>query len=241
MRRMRHWVPLAHMKRDADNRAGFFRGSRALSATWAIGLWIAAGGLGWAAESSARVDRLRGLVSTGAESSTEYVDYRVAATSRTGTMERELNHYAREGFYLTSVMGGETEIGGNELVAILERAPGVDVSGYDYLVLATSRTSTMDREMRDAARRGFVFAGLTVYNSAFGGDEVVVVMERNIDFQDAVCDYSLLATNRTSTMEDELVHYADKGFRVIDMAVASTAFGGQEVVVITERCVSDEE
>lgn len=226
-------------QRVSINRQQWYGSHRAVAcaAIFSI-LGTGVGGSLIASESTARVDRLRGLpvMDTPAQSA-DFVDYRVAATTRTGTMERELNHYARDGFFLTSVMGGETEFGGNELVAIVERRSGEQSPpSYDYIVLATSRTGTMDKEMRDAARRGFVFAGLTVYESAFGGDEVVIVMERNLDYLDAFCEYELLATNRTSTMEDELVDYSDKGFRVLDMAVSRTTFGGQELVVVTERC-----
>jgi hypothetical protein len=49
------------------------------------------------------------------------VEYRVLATPRTSTMERELNDAAREGYLLSSAIGGETEFGGSELVAVVER------------------------------------------------------------------------------------------------------------------------
>ena len=167
------------------------------------------------------------------------VDYRVLATSRMSTMERELNDYAAEGFVLIEAMGGETAFGGDELVAIMERDWSVEHAGiYEYLVLSTNRTSTMERELRDAARRGFVFVEQTVFETSFNGQEVVVIMERSPHNDAPVCEYELLATSRTSTMQDELDEYARKGFIARGLSVSETAFGGNEIVVVTERCVA---
>ena len=167
----------------------------------------------------------------------DYVDYKVLATSRARTLERELNEYARDGFFLSNVMGGETSFGGEELVAIMERRSAEELGHpYEYLVLATSRTGTMEREIREAARRGYVFFAQTSYSGGFAGREVVVVMERHPDFNKAFCEYSLVATQRVSTLEDELFDYSSKGFSVRDLTVTETAFGGQELLVTMERC-----
>ena len=59
-------------------------------------------------------------------------------------------------------------------VAAQEHRP----SAYDYLVLATNKTSTMQDEMQEAADAGYAFAGVMGGNTSFGGSEVVVVMQR---------------------------------------------------------------
>lgn len=167
------------------------------------------------------------------------VDYRLLATSKTSTMERELNEVAREGFVLVQAIGGTSEDEDQELVAILERDPTIaTLEPYEYLVLATSRTGTMRDELNDAARRGFVFVAQTVFVTTFGGNEVVVIMERSPHSDAPICEYELLATTRTSTMQDELSEYSRKGFLVRGLSVSETAFGGNEVVVVTERCVT---
>ncbi len=166
------------------------------------------------------------------------VEYRLLATSRTSTMERELNEAALDGFVLVRAMGGETAHGGQELVAILSRAPDRDrFVPAEYIVLATNRTGTMQNELDDAARRGFLFVAQTVFETSFGGEEVVVIMERG-PADGPVCEYQLLATQRTSTMAKELEENARRGFQVLGLSVSETAFGGNEVVVVTERCVS---
>ena len=169
------------------------------------------------------------------------VDVRLLATQQTSTMERELNEAARDGFFLVSAQGGETEFGGRELVAIVERnLDAEDVPYVDYLVLATNRTSTMADELYEAGRRGFVMVAQTVYETSFGGQEVVVIMERNLDGDGPICEYDLLATQRTSTMEKELNEAARRGFIARGVSVAETAYGGNEVVVVVERCVARE-
>jgi hypothetical protein len=166
------------------------------------------------------------------------VEYRLLATSRTSTMERELNEAALDGFVLDRAMGGETAHGGQELVAILSRElDGDRMVPAEYIVLATNRTGTTQDELNDAARRGFFFVAQTVFDTSFSGEEVVVIMERG-SADGPVCEYQVLATERTSTMAKELAESARRGFVVLGLSVSETAFGGNEVVVVTERCVS---
>ena len=45
-------------------------------------------------------------------------------------------------------------------------------------VLATSKTSTMQKELSEAGDQGFEFVGLTVGKTLMGGDEVVSILRR---------------------------------------------------------------
>ena len=45
---------------------------------------------------------------------------------------------------------------------------------HDYLLLATNRTSTMETEMQEAAKQGYMFAGVMGGETSFGGNEVVL-------------------------------------------------------------------
>ena len=161
-------------------------------------------------------------------------DYRVLATTRTSTMEREMNEAAAEGYRFQSAMGGETAFGGSELVSMMMRGPSSAADRFSYRVLATNRTSTMEEEMREAGAEGYDYRGQTVFESFFGGDEVVVIMERD-NTLDARYDFRLLATNRTSTMENELNEAGRDGFQLVGVTVGETAFGGGEVVAICRR------
>ena len=114
-------------------------------------------------------------------------------------------------------------------VAVLaEQAPS-----YEYPVLATNKTSTMQKEMQEAAAAGYQFAGVMGGDTSFGGSEVVVIMAKGA--KGTRYDYRLLATNKTSTMQKEMQAAGDAGFEYKGQTVFNTTFGGKEVVAILER------
>lgn len=161
--------------------------------------------------------------------------FKVLATSRTATMEKEMNEAAQLGLRFGAVMGGETAVGGKEVVVVMRRpdAPG---GAFQYRLLATSKTSTMKRELQDAADAGYAYVGQTVFESLFGGKEVVCILERQEGMRgDSGWEYDLLATSKTSTMDKELLAAAAKGYELVGLTVGQTAFGGSELVTILRR------
>jgi hypothetical protein len=104
----------------------------------------------------------------------------------------------------------------------------------DYRVLATSKTSTMLKEMQQAADAGYRFAAVMGGETSFGGSEVVVLMQKTGPAERRFA-YRLLATSKTSTMQRELQDAADAGFEYIGQTVFQSMFGGSEVAVILER------
>lgn len=161
-------------------------------------------------------------------------EYKVIATSKTSTMDKELNEAGEAGFHLNTIMGGETAIGGKEAVAVMARLAS-SKTRYQYRLLATSKTSTMQKEMQEAADAGYDYKGQTVFESLMGGKEVVVVMERDSDHPTKGDTYNLLATTKTSTTEKELQEVGREGFVVLGMTVSKTLMGGKELVTITRR------
>ena len=111
--------------------------------------------------------------------------YPLLATTRTGTMQKELAEAAREGFRLLPqtmlakagsgasriLFGGGRDRGPEEVVVILERPPKPEKL-YQYKLLATSRTSTLQKEMTDSEADGFVLVGLV------SRGEHMVIMEK---------------------------------------------------------------
>ncbi|MDE0829530.1 MAG: hypothetical protein OSB03_10040 [Vicinamibacterales bacterium] len=194
---------------------------------WAIGLLCVAGlahaASGFAAE-----------VAAGRRPPEGAYEYAVVATSRTSTMEREMNEWAEDGYRFQGVMGGDTAFGGSEFVAVMMRGAGAS-GRFAYRVLATAQTSTMQDEMTDAGGEGYDYRGQTVYSSLFGGDEVVVIMEQDNDAPQLTFEYLLLATSQTSTLHTELNRAGPRGFELVGVSVGETTFGGEEVVVITRR------
>jgi hypothetical protein len=164
----------------------------------------------------------------------EAIEFKVLATTRTATMEKELNQAAEAGFRFDGVMGGDTAFGGKEVVVVMSRTPGTQ-GRFAYKLLATNRTSTMQRELQAAAAEGFHYRGQTVFESLFGGEEVVVILERDKEATTSPFEYRLLATSRTSTLQKELAEAGAAGYEFVGFTLGKTAMGGKELVVITRR------
>lgn len=177
------------------------------------------------------------IASTAFAQAPSGVEHRVLATNRTSTMDKELNEAAEAGFRFKAVMGGETAIGGNEVVAVLARSGGARPR-FAYKLLATNRTSTMEQELQAAAQAGYEYVGQTVFQSMFGGNEVVCILERDKDNSGAPAQYRLLATSKTSTLQRELQDVEKAGYEVVGMTVGKTAIGGRELVAIARRAPS---
>jgi hypothetical protein len=163
-------------------------------------------------------------------------EYRLLATNKTSTMQKEMNEASNAGFRFEGVMGGETAFGGSEVVIVMSKDP--EVSGkthLEYKLLATSKTSTMQKEMQQAGDAGFEYKGQTVFSTTFGGKEVVVILERNPESKISQWEYKLLATSKTSTMQKELNEAGAAGFSFVGVTVGGTSFGGKEVVTILRR------
>lgn len=163
-------------------------------------------------------------------------EYKLLATNRTSTMQRELNEAAALGFRFGGVMGGETAFGGSEVVVTMFRESGSDqASRFQYLLLATSKTSTMQKELQRAGDEGYEYKGQTIFSTTFGGKEVVIILERDRSEKSRAYEYKLLATSKTSTMQKELSEAGRQGYEFVGVTVAQTAFGGKEVVSILRK------
>jgi len=160
------------------------------------------------------------------------VDYRVLATSKTSTMEKELNQAAADGFVFGGVMGGESAFGGSEVITVMAKNAASPSAGRKYKLVAASKTSTMQKELNQAGEEGFFYCGQTVFSSTFGGKEVAVILEFNPDSKAGRIVYKLAATSKTSTMEKELRQAGEEGFKFLGVVVGKTAFGGSELISI---------
>lgn len=95
--------------------------------------------------------------------------FRLLATRRVKTMERELNETSREGYRLVprSVLWPECD----ELMLVLERTAREDPV-YEYLILETRRTSTLQKEISEAVDARYQVVSMQ------GGRENLVILER---------------------------------------------------------------
>ena len=94
-----------------------------------------------------------------------------------GTMEEELNEAGARGYRFLATQGGETAFGGSEAVVVMTLDP--EGRRFRYILLATNRTGTMQREMNEAPPE-YSFAGMTVFDTRFGGNEAAVILEAEI-------------------------------------------------------------
>jgi hypothetical protein len=184
-------------------------------------------------QKSSRAERT--LSSTSVQDAFEY---KLLATNKTSTMQKEMSEAADAGFQFEGVMGGETSFGGSEAVVIMSRkSTSSSKKRYEYKLLATSKTSTMQKELQQAGEAGFDYKGQTVFSSTFGGKEVVIILERDPEAKPIPYEYKLLATSKTSTMQKELQQAANACYRFVGVTVGSTAIGGKEVVIITRKLI----
>lgn len=164
------------------------------------------------------------------------LDYRILATSKTSTMEKELNDAAAAGYRFGKAMGGKSANGGQEVVvAMVKGLANSGEKGRKYLLLAANKTSTMQKEMQRAADQGYEYADQTVFQTAFGGREVVVIMELDPARTGPPSSYRLLATTKTSSMQKELQEAGSQGYLLVGLTVGKTEIGGDEIVTILRK------
>lgn len=104
-------------------------------------------------------------------------DYKLLATSKTSTMQKELQEAGDAGFEHRGQSVFKKSFG-TEVIAILERDLNVKPKLWEYKLLATTKTSTMQKEVLEAAAAGYQFVGFSSGSTFFGGQEVVTIMRR---------------------------------------------------------------
>ena len=86
-------------------------------------------------------------------------------------MEKDWNQAVAQGFRFGAVMGGEITFGGSEVVVIMQKQQGRETGRFQYKLLATSRTSTLQKELTLEGENGLELVGMTVGNTRFGSKE----------------------------------------------------------------------
>ncbi len=100
-----------------------------------------------------------------------------------------------------------------------------------YLLLATIKTSTMQKELDEAAAQGF----RVVTGSPTSTSEWAVLLER-VATPAAPYRYKLLATTKIATMRKELNEAAAEGYRLLPRTMTSKeGFLSLEVVMLVEK------
>ena len=163
-------------------------------------------------------------------------EYKLLATKRVSTMEKEMKEAATVGYRFVEVVSGPTGFGPAEALVVMARPRDSDQKArFEYKLLATTKTSTMQKELQEAGDAGYEHRGQSVFAKTFG-TEVIVILEREIDAKPKLWEYKLLATNKTSTMQKEVMEAAEAGYQFVGFSAGPTTFGvGSEVVTIMRR------
>ena len=115
----------------------------------------------------------------------ETYKYQLLATTKTSTMERELNTTAAGGFrLLPRTLAAKEAVGlaglfgggrdpAREIVVVMERPPKANTR-YEYRLLAMSKDSALQKKVDDATAQGFVLVGLV------NRDENMVILEKEL-------------------------------------------------------------
>ncbi len=164
-------------------------------------------------------------INFGQAKKTDDQKYKLLATTKTSTMQKELDETSAQGYRI--LVGSPTS---NSEMAIFLSREATEDSPYKYKLLATTRTGTMQKELNEMADGGFRLLPRTMIAKPqlLGGVEVVVIMEKPPQVTKQY-EYKLLATSLTSTLQKEVTEAQDAGFVIVGMVSRG------EHMVIMER------
>ena len=150
--------------------------------------------------------------------------YLMLATVKTSTMQKELDEAAAQGFRV--VTGSPTST--NEWAVLLERVADASAP-YRYKLLATTKISTMRKELNEAAAEGYRLLPRTMTSkSSLLSVEVVMLVEKAPN-SDRRYEYRLYATTSEKKMRAEIEKAEAEGFTLAGMVSRG------EHMVIMER------
>lgn len=148
-------------------------------------------------------------------------EYKFLTTTKVGTMEREMNKAAKEGYRF--------HMGAPDMLMLMSRERGAKgPAPVVYKLLATRKTGTMQKELLQEAALGYRYLSTS---NGLGG--LAAVLERDVttDLKQpgATREYKLLATTREKTTQKEISEALAEGFRILDL----TTIG--EFILILDR------
>lgn len=161
----------------------------------------------------------------GQDNKSDNLKYKLLATTRTSTMQKELDETAAQGYRI--LVGSPTS---NSEMAVFLSREATESAPYKYKLLATTRTGTMQKELNEAADGGYRLLPRTMIAKPqlLGGVEIVLIMEKSPQVTKTY-EYKLLATTRTSTLQKEVTEAQEAGFVIVGMVSRG------EHMVIMER------
>lgn len=153
-------------------------------------------------------------------------EYRFLASSKSNTLEEEINNAAKEGFrlHLLSDTFADAQIGVVMVRANLsttENEPTAASAQYEYKVLGARKVATMRKELDDAALQGYELRGVTANASVmvFTVSETVAVLERPVGQTSQRYEYRFLTSVREKELQKLLDAAVAEGFHPAALSV----------------------
>lgn len=155
-------------------------------------------------------------------------EYKMIATRRAETMEKEITEAAREGFELRGLVsllriGMAVLVQGDETAVLMERPLGETARRYEYKLLSTRLAKTMQKELNEAMTAGFTPVEIILGQdngaaSLLLGPQLVftTILGRPANHSGAnanASEYKLLKTSRVGSMEREMNQAGKEGYR----------------------------
>lgn len=101
-----------------------------------------------------------------------------------------------------------------------------------YLVLSTKRIQTMEKELDEAAAKGF----RVLYGAPTEQWDMAILLKRVQDSEQGPYGYKVLATSRNKTMQKELNEVAKQGYRLLPRTIIfKQGLFTAEMVMLMER------
>jgi hypothetical protein len=101
-----------------------------------------------------------------------------------------------------------------------------------YLVLSTKRIQTMEKELDEAAAKGF----RVLYGAPTEQWDMAILLRRVQDSEQAPYGYKVLATSRNKTMQKEMNEVAKQGYRLLPRTIIfKQGLFTAEMVMLMER------
>ncbi|MEP6901238.1 MAG: hypothetical protein ABJA66_05780 [Actinomycetota bacterium] len=152
--------------------------------------------------------------------------YLVLSTKRIQTMEKELDEVAAKGFRV--LYGAPTQQ--FDMSILLKRVENPTSEPYRYKVLATSRVSTMEKEMNDLAKQGYQLLPRTIiFKQGFVTAELVMLMERTPK-SNKTYEYKLVQGRTEVKIHKDIDEVGAQGFAPVTMIIL-----GKNVVVMEKE------
>ena len=139
--------------------------------------------------------------------------YLLLATAKTGTMQKELDDAAAKGYCV--LVGSPTT--GPEMAVFLEKL-AEPPNTYKYKLLATSLTTTMEKELNETGAQGYRLLVRTMVSKIrfLGVVEIVAILEKEPNSTKKF-EYKLLAARLTTTLQKELDEAMSQGYVILGM------------------------